>query len=143
MDNGEIIGYTTMVISLSLIFFGVKSYRDQHLHGVISFSKAFQTGMLIAGVASLFYAVAWEFSFNLFYPDFMDQYAAMSMAKAKAGGASPVDIQKLTDKVNQIKEIDKNPFLRFGLTLLEILPVGLVISLISAGILKKREVLPA
>jgi hypothetical protein len=73
----------------------------------------------------------------------MDQYAAMSMTKARAGGASPVEIQKLTDRMSQIKEIYKNPFLRFGLTLLEILPVGLVIALISAGILKKREVLPA
>ena len=76
-------------------------------------------------------------------PDFMDQYAAMSMAKAKAGGASPVEVQKVMDKINQIKEFYKNPILRFGLTLMEILPVGLVIALISAAILRKREILPA
>jgi len=142
MDHGEVIGYSTMVISLSLIFFGIKSYRDRHLHGAITFGKAFQTGLLIAGVASLFYAISWEFAFNLFFPDFMDQYAAMCMTKAKAGGASPAEIQKVMDQLNQTKEIYKNPFLRFGLTLMEIFPVGLVIALISAAILRKREILP-
>jgi len=143
MDKGEVIGYSTMVISLSLIFFGIKSYRDQHLHGAITFGKAFQTGLLIAAVASLFYAVAWEFYFNLYIPDFMDQYATMCMTKAKAGGASPEEIQKVVDQINQTKAIYKDPFLRFGLTLMEIFPVGLVIALVSAGILRKREVLPA
>src|SRR6185295_465006 len=143
MDNGEIIGYSTMVISLSMIFFGIKSYRDQHLHGAITFGKAFQIGLLIAVVASLFYAIAWEFYFNLYIPDFLDQYAAMCVTKAKAGGASPAEIQKIMDRIDQTREIYKNPFLRFGFTLMEIFPVGLVIALISAGVLRKRGVLPA
>jgi len=143
MDNGEVIGYSTMVISLSMIFFGIKSYRDQHLHGVVTFGKGFQIGLLIAVVASLFYAVAWEFYFNLYIPDFMDQYATLCIAKAKSSGAGPVEIQKVMDRINQTKEIYKNPFLRFGFTLMEIFPVGLVIALISAAILRKKEVLPA
>lgn len=143
MGNGEIVGYSTMVISLSLIFFGIKSFRDQYLNGIITFGKAFQTGLLIAGVAALFYAIAWEFCFNLFFPDFMDQYAAMCMTKAQAGGGGPAEIQKVTDQIHQMKEIYKNPILRFGVTLMEILPLGVVIALISAAILRKREVLPA
>ena len=143
MDNGEIIGYSTMVISLSLIFFGIKSYRDNHLSGVIKFGKAFQVGLLIAVIASLFYAISWEFTFNFFMPDFMDQYADMCITKAKTGGAGPAEIQKVMDQINAMKEIYKNPFLRFGMTLMEIFPVGVLIALISAGVLRKREVLPA
>jgi hypothetical protein len=142
-SNGEVIGYSTMAISLSLIFFGIKSYRDNHLHGVIKFGKAFQIGLLIAVVASLFYAITWEVYFNQFIPDFMDQYAAMCMTKAKADGASPAEIQKVMAQIDRTREIYKNPILRFGLTLAEIFPVGLVIALISAVILRKKEILPA
>src|SRR5260221_9596782 len=70
MGNGEIFGYSTMVISLSLIFFGIKSFRDQYLNGIITFGKAFQTGLLIAGVAALFYAIAWEFLFQSVFSGF-------------------------------------------------------------------------
>lgn len=143
IDNGEIIGYSTMVIALSLIFFGIKSYRDNHLNGVIKFGKAFQVGLLIAVIASLFYAISWEFALKLFFPDFMDQYSEMFVTKAKAGGAGPPEIQKVMDQMNQYKEIYKNPFLRFGMTLMEIFPVGLLIALISAGVLRRRGVLPA
>jgi hypothetical protein len=142
-DNGELIGYTSMVIALSLIFFGIKSYRDNRLNGAIKFGKAFQVGLLIALIASLFYAVGWEVYFNVFAPDFMDQYANHYVAKVKAAGASPAEIQKIVNDMNNSKELYKNPFLRFGMTLSEILPVGLVIALISAAILRKKEILPA
>ena len=143
MDRGEILGYSTMAIALSLIFFGVKSYRDNHLHGAIQFGRAFVLGLLIAGVASLFYAVSWEICFNLFMPDFMDQYANMCIAKAKAGNASEAELQKVMSQMDQMREIYKNPFLRFGVTLAEILPLGILVALISASILRRREILPA
>ena len=142
-DEGEIIGYTSMVIALSLIFFGVKSYRDNHLNGAIKFGKALKVGLLIALVASLVYAIGWEIYFNLFIPDFMDQYAVMCMAKAQQSGADAAALQKVTDQINSMKEMYKNPFLRFGLTIAEMLPVGVLIALISAAVLRKKEILPA
>ena len=135
-DKGEIIGYTSMVIALSLIFFGVKSYRDNHLNGAIKFGKALKVGLLIALVASLVYAIGWEIYFNLFIPDFMDQYAVMCMAKAQQSGADAAALQKVTDQINSMKEMYKNPFLRFGLTIAEMLPVGVLIALISAAVLR-------
>ncbi len=143
MDHGEILGYTTMVIALSLIFFGVKSFRDNHLHGAIPFGRAFVLGLSIAGVASLFYAISWEIIFNLFMPDFMDQYANMCIAKAKAGNATEAELQKVMSQIDQMRGLYKNPFLRFGVTMAEILPVGILVALISAAILRKKEVLPA
>jgi Protein of unknown function (DUF4199) len=143
MDNGEVIGYTSMVIALSMIFFGIKSYRDQHLMGSISFWKAFQVGILIALIAGLIYAVSWEIYFNLYAPDFMQQYAATSLAKAKAKGLSVEEIQRLSDRMDQMIDLYRNPLWRFLFTLMEILPVGLAITLISAAILRKKEILPA
>ncbi len=142
-DNGELVGYTSMVIALSLIFFGVKSYRDNHLAGIIKFGKALQVGLLIALVASLGYAISWEFYFNLVAPDFMEEYAAFSMEKAKSSGVAEADLQKLMTNMDQAKEMYKNPFLRFGMTLTEVLPVGIIISLVSAAILRKKEILPS
>jgi hypothetical protein len=142
-ENGEIVGYTSMVIALSLIFFGVKSYRDNYLRGSITFGNALKVGGLIAGVAALGYAVSWEFYFNLIAPDFMTEYAAFSIEKAKSGNMAEADVQKLIADMESMKIMYRNPIFRFGITLTEILPVGIIISLVSAGILRKKEILPA
>ncbi len=140
-ENGEYVGYTSMVIALSMVFFGVKSFRDNHLNGSIKFGKAFQVGLLISVVASLGYAISWEFYFNLIAPDFMDVYAAFSIDKAKSSGVDEAQIQKLMADMDSAKEMYKNPFLRFGMTLTEVLPVGILISLVSAALLRKKNLL--
>jgi Protein of unknown function (DUF4199) len=141
-DNGEIVGYASMVIALSMIFFAVKSYRDKHLGGSISFSKALQLGLLITLVVSLGYAIEWEFYFNLFAPDFMDEYAYFYIEKAKTAGAPEIEVQELTIQMESAKEMYRNPVLRFGMTLTEILPVGIIICLLSAALLRKKNFLP-
>ena len=124
-----------------MVFFGVKSYRDNHLEGSITFGKALQVGLLITVVASLGYAISWEFYFNLVAPDFMDEYATFCIDKAKSGGVEEDEVQKLILDMDKMKEMYKNPFLRFGMTLAEILPVGILISLISAALLRKKNFL--
>ena len=140
-ENGELVGYTSMVIALSMVFFGVKSYRDNHLNGSVSFGKALQVGLLISLVASLGYAISWEFYFNLIAPDFMEKYATFAIEKAKSRGAAGIEIQRITTSMDEAKEMYKNPFLRFGMTLTEVLPVGILISLISAALLRKKNFL--
>jgi Protein of unknown function (DUF4199) len=142
LDNGAVIGYTTMIVASSMIFIGVKSYRDNHLHGSIKFGKALQVGVLIAGVASIMYAVAWEVDLHFFFPDFMDMYGRIMITKAEKSGASPEKLMEIRENLVMMQGIYKNPLARFGLTLLEIFPIGLIISLISAAVLRKKEVLP-
>lgn len=142
-ENGELVGYTSMVIALSMVFFGIKSYRDNYLHGSITFGNALKVGGLITLVASLGYAVGWEFYFNLLAPDFMEKYAGFSIEKARSGGMAEVDLQKLIASMDSMKVWYKNPVLRFGMTLMEVLPVGIVIALVSAGILRRKDVFPA
>jgi hypothetical protein len=140
---GEVIGYASMVVALSFIFFGIKSYRDNQLGGTISFGKAFQVGILIALVASLLYAIGWEVYLVTVAPDFMADYAAQVIAKAQAAGKTAAELQAITDRMNHAQEMYRNPIVRFGMTFSEIFPVGIVITLASAALLRKKEVLPA
>lgn len=139
--NGEIIGYTSMVIAFSMIFFGVKSLRDDHMNGAITFGKALQAGLLITLIGSLAYAITWEFYFNLFEPGFMDQYADAAIEKAKSSGASAEKIESITTQMNNMREWYRNPLIRFGVTLAEIAPIGILFSLIAAAIFRKKNIL--
>ncbi len=142
-DNGEVIGYTTMVISLSLVFFGVKTYRDKHANGLITFGTGVKVGLLISLIAAVMYALSWEISFNAVYPDFITKMTEHHMGELKASGASEAEIQKTSDEMAIMMEYYKNPFIRFAVTMVEILWVGVVITLISAALLRKKEFLPA
>ncbi len=145
-DNGEIVGYATMIIALSMIFFGIKSYRDNYQNGAITFGKGFQVGILITLVASLMYALSWETYYQTQpddQPSFMDKYVEHSINKMRDDGASETEIKLATQEMENMAELYKNPLIRFGFTLVEILPVGLLITLISAGLLRKRAFLPA
>lgn len=137
-ENGQLYGYATMAIALSMIFFGVKSYRDNHNGGMISFGKAFQVGILIAAVASVIYASSWEVYMNTSSGDFMEQYSARYLEQMEKDGASVAEMEEMKDSMHEMAEMYKNPLIRFGMTLMEILPVGLVLTLISAFILKKN-----
>lgn len=145
-DNSELVGYSTMVIVLSLIFMGVRSYRNNTLNGVISFGRGLSAGLLIAGIASLFYAGGWEIYYNTvpgMKDTYLERYAEKYTEKMQREGATPEMIQEKRGELKAMAEWYKNPFLRFGMTLAEILPVGIVVALISAGILRKKSVLPA
>lgn len=142
-ETGEIFGYLTMIISLSFIFVGIKMLRDKHQSGKITFGRAFLAGFYISLISSLMYAVSWEIYLSVSKVDFMEKYAAAQIEKMKTDGASEAEIKEKSDSMNSMKEYYKNPLLRFGITVFEMLPVGILISLISAGILRKKEVLPA
>jgi hypothetical protein len=141
-ENGEWLGYTTMVIALSLVFFGVKSYRDNHSGGVITFWNGLKVGMLITLVASLIYALSWEITYNTMKGDFLKLMNEKSIEKMKKEGASETSMAEAQKKMEDFGVMYKNPVFRFALTLIEIAPVGIVISLLSAGLLRRKEFLP-
>lgn len=136
--GGMVIGYASMLIAFSMIFVGVKSYRDKHNNGSISFGKAFKIGILITAIASTIYVITWLINYYCFMPDFGDKYAAQVIEQLKASGASAVEIAKETKEMNSFAQMYKNPFFNAMLTYIEILPVGLIVTLISALILKRK-----
>jgi hypothetical protein len=133
-----IIGYLSMLVAFSLIFVAVKNYRDKQNAGVISFGKAFKIGLLIALIGSTMYVIMWALLYNFYMPDFMDRYGAQMIENAKAT-SSPAKIQELTEQMNTQKEMYKNPLFFVLFTYFEIFPVGLVVSLITALILKRKQ----
>lgn len=145
-DKGMILGYTTMLVALTTVFFGVKSYRDKHLNGSIAFGKALLLGLMISGVASVMYAATWEVYCRTNpggYTKHMDEYQKFELDKLAAGGATPEEVQAKTEEMAGFMKMYENPFVRFGFTLVEVLPVGIVVSLASAAILRRKRVLPA
>lgn len=137
-EAGMIVGYSTMIVAFSLVFVGIKNYRDKYNNGVISFGKAFTIGILITLIASTIYVIAWMIDFHFFIPDFGEKYAAAMLAKARAGGASEAEMVKQTADMASFLEMYKNPVVVALFTYLEILPVGLLITIVSSLILKRK-----
>jgi hypothetical protein len=132
--GNDIVGYTAMVVMFSLIYFGVRNYRNKYLNGIISFGKAFKTGFLIAIVGSSIYVLVWLFYYYLFVPDFMDVYTEHVLKTC-----SPSDLKTKSIEMANFKEMYKNPLFVILITYSEVLPVGLVVALISSLILKKKN----
>jgi len=141
-DNGMIWGYATMIIALSLVFFGIKSYRDNH-GGKITFVKGLQVGISISLISAVCYAAAWELYYPRIGDEFMQKYTTYYLDKMKKEGASDAEIEKARTESEQFMEMYKNIFVRFAMSLMEILPVGVIVTLLSALLLRRKELLPA
>lgn len=137
-DNGELIGYTTMVIALSSIFFGVKTYRDKHLGGSIAFGKAFLLGLYITLVASTLYVASWMIISANSDQDIMQQYYEHTKQQLEKSEMPAAEVEERLKEMREFGELYKNPIVKIGFTYVEILPVGLLISALSAALLKRR-----
>ncbi len=140
MGIGEVIGYTTMLLAFSSIFFGIKSLRDNEQGGTITFKRAFLVGLYITLIASAMYAIGWEIYYQTLGGNFMEEYGATQIENMKADGATVDELQAFKDEMQMYTEYYKNPLFRFGMTLMEILPVGLLVTLISAAVLCRNQV---
>ena len=131
--HSMVIGYTTMVLSFMLVFFGIRSYRENVGGGTITFGRAFAVGILITLISSVLYVVTWEIMY-FGVPSFGEKFMTMCVAHIKSSGASTEAIQT---QLNQLKYLD-NPFINAALTFTEPFPVGLIITLVSALILRRK-----
>lgn len=138
MQWGEVIGYAGILIALSSIFFGIRKYRDDRLQGKISFGKAFLCGLYIALIASTLYVLCWMFLSAFFFPDFGTEYFNQQIEQLQNSGLPKAEIQSEKQSMMQMMEYYENPIFKFFITYIEILPLGILISLISAGILRKK-----
>ncbi|MBV6646221.1 MAG: DUF4199 domain-containing protein [Cyclobacteriaceae bacterium] len=137
-ELGELLGYVSMILALSTVFFGVKAYRDKAKGGKISFKDAFLNGLIIVLVASIIYVVGWMIYYPNFMPDFVDQYAAYQVTVYQEEGLSEAEIQGKIKEMDEWMEMYENPLIMAAFTFLEIFPVGLIIALLSALILKSK-----
>lgn len=139
-NSSMIIGFSAMAVAFSFIFVGIKNYRDKQHGGTITFGRGFLLGFMISFIASTIYVLTWAVEFHFFMPDFMDKYAAMQIKQLHESGLTEA---KLAESLKEIETASynykHNPFFFAMYTYMEILPVGVIITLISALILKKKK----
>jgi hypothetical protein len=132
--HSMILGYTIMVASFLLIYFGIRSYRDNNLAGKISFGRAFACGILIALISSVCYVI--------FMPHFMDGYFAAQIQRLQSAGLDPATTAARVEAIRHSQQLYQNPFVNMAYTLIEPLPVGILVTLISATLLRRKVPLP-
>ena len=138
-DRALVVGYASMVGAFLLVFFGIRSYRDNVAGGSIGFGRALAVGSLIVAVASACYVATWEVAYFNFAHDYLDKYQAHEIQKARSSGASQAELDKQIAEMQRMARLYQNPVFNVAITFLEPLPVGLVIALVSAGVLSRRR----
>lgn len=137
--SGWIVGYTSMVLAFLMVYFGVRTYRDTVGGGSVTFGKALLVGFCIMLVGSACYVATWEVIYNKFLPDYMTKYSAHVIEKARAAGATQAQVDAKVGEMARMQEMYRNPLFNIALTFLEPLPVGLLFTLASAWLLRKRR----
>jgi amino acid transporter len=136
-DKAEVLGYTAMVAAFLLVFFGVRSYRDNHSGGVLSFGRGLAVGMLIAAVASACYVATWEVIYYRLTPDFTERYSAYVIEQQRAASASEEAIAARTAQMERFQALYRNPLFNVAITFMEPFWVGAIVALVSAGVLRR------
>lgn len=132
------VGYGIIILSMAVIFFGLKAYRDAESDGLMTFTKGLLIGLGIASLSAACYSLMWLVVYYNFLPNFMEDYATFATNKLKQSGASALELSKNEAELQQFKDLYKTPFGVFALTLIEPLPIGVLGALVSAFILKKK-----
>jgi hypothetical protein len=137
-DHGEILGYTLIVASFLPIYFGIRSYRENVSGGTLTFGRAFVVGLLIALISSACYVATWEFVYFKLRPDFGEKFSAYAIEKVRASGGSPQAIEDTTKQMQMFKQMSDRPLVNAAMTFVEPFPIGVVVTAISAAVLRRR-----
>ena len=137
--HSMVLGYTIMVASFLLIYFGIRSYRDNTLHGQISFGRAFACGTFITLITTVCYVVMWEILYFNFIPHFMDSYFAAQIHSVQSAGLDSATTAAQVAAIQHSQQLYQNPIINMAYTFMEPLPVGLLVTLISATLLRRRK----
>lgn len=140
---GMALGYLTMLVALSAVFVGIKHHRDADLGGVIRFWPAFGMGLGISLIAGVCYVAAWEIVQAVTHMDFATSYSDAMIAREQAKGTDAATLAKMTAEMAEFKRMYANPLYRLPMVFAEIFPVGVLVSLLSAALLRNPRVLPA
>jgi hypothetical protein len=136
--HSMILGYTIMVASFLLVYFGIRSYRDNIRNGQITFGRAFACGILIALITCVCYVATWEILYFNFMPHFMDSYFATQIHKIQSSSADPATIAVQVAALRRSQQLYQNPLVNIAYTFIEPLPVGLIMTLVSAAVLRRK-----
>ncbi|NBC83371.1 MAG: DUF4199 family protein [Bacteroidetes bacterium] len=138
-STGEIIGYLGMIVAFATIFVAVTKYKNQYNNGVITFGKAFMTGLYVTLVASVLYVLAWMIiPETQMAGDFTEEYLAYSIEEIQDSDLTQEEKQQKIANIETMMKRYEQPLFKIFVTFLEIFPVGLIISLVAAIILRTK-----
>ncbi|MDI9256896.1 MULTISPECIES: DUF4199 domain-containing protein [Flavobacterium] len=138
-DLGMVFGFAGMLVAYTFVFLGVKNFRDKQNGGFITFGKAFKVGMLMSLITATIYVATWMVEHQYLFPDFMEKYSETSLQNLEKKGLSPAEFKVEKDRILYFKELYKNPLWIILFTYMEIMiPIGLLVPVISAAILKRK-----
>jgi len=133
----EIIGYATMVASLSFVFFGIKHFRDKENNGLVSFGKALIIGLLISVFAGIGFGVMDYIYTTQINPDFATEYLNKTLETMKSSlSAEEFEIKK-SELTMQMENYGGSGFMAL-IMFTSVVIIGFIISLISALILQRK-----
>lgn len=138
-EYGVYVGYASMVLAFMMVYFGVRSYRENVAGGSISFGRAFKVGILITAITIACYVATWQVVYYKFMPDFGEKYTAYVLDDARKKGATDAELAAKTAEMEKAWELYANPLVNIAFTTLEPLPVGLLFTLITAGLLSRKR----
>ena len=138
IEKTDFIGYTTFVLSALLVFFGIRSFRENVGDGRMTFGRGLAVGLLITLVSSVCYVAAFQIAYFKLMPGLGEKYAACMIDRARASGASQQEIDEKTKQAQTLKRLWDNPLTNAAVAFAEPFPIGLVAAAISATILRKR-----
>ena len=136
-DWGMAAGFASMLIALSAVFVGIKRHRDTAGGGVIRFWPAFGLGLGISVVAGLVYVAAWELCLVLADRDFAAFFANSMVEGARSKGVDGAQLEQVIAEAQAFEAMYRNPLVRMPMTFVEIFPVGVLVSLVSALALRR------
>jgi hypothetical protein len=137
-SSSFIIGYTSIFLSFLLVFFGIRSYRE-NAGGTISFGRATTVGLLITLISCAFYVASWQIIYYKLMPDFADKYSAQTIDEMRQKRAPEAAIAVKKKELEKMRAMLDNPLTNVAMTFIEPFPVGLIVTLVSAAILRKRN----
>ena len=133
----EIIGYTSMAISLIFVFFGIRHYRDHENNGKISFLKALGVGILISLFAAVGFGLIDYLFTTVINPDFAVEYETKMIADMKATLPAEEFELKKAELQQQMADYGGSGFMAF-MMFAAVTMMGFVVSLLSALVLQKK-----
>ncbi len=137
-NKGAIVGYTGLLLAALLVFFGVRSYRENVGNGRLGYGRGFAVGILITLISGLCYTAAWELLYFKLMPGLGDKVIACMVHNAQTSGKTPEKVAEAVRQAQGMRELYDRPLVNAALTFTEPFPVGLIVTAISAGVLRRK-----
>jgi hypothetical protein len=131
-DDAMIYGYIGIFLSFIPLYIGVMAYNKAHTETPLKFGGALIAALLMCLISCAVYATTWQIESPILFPDFLDKYTVYAHDKLVRSGASGEALKKQAAAIENMRALYKKPVSLWLMTIIEPLPLGLLVSLVAA-----------